>query len=179
MKSSLKDFLAKINFDDPSEYDFDTDKHIDGNIRETLKNINKSSWCWTLFSCEGHLCDNEAKTLPYFVFIVKKKYIHYLLGFIFDTLSPNIDQKTDPNAIDPATLAEIQKYSLNIKNWMDQLNAMYPADKETKDLQAEVAEVMKGLPQQTKPTIDQKADNKQAPADNSISKWRNMTGNIT
>jgi hypothetical protein len=90
--------------------------------------------------------------------------------------TPTIDQKP---AIDPATLAEIQKYSLNIKNWMDQLNAMYPADKETKDLQAEVAEVMKGLPQQTKPTIDQKADNKQSPADNSISKWRNMTGNIT
>jgi hypothetical protein len=95
MKSSFKDFLAKIDFEDPSNYDFDNDQNIDENIKETLKNINKSSWCWTLFSCEGHLCQNEAKTLPYFVFVVKKKYIHYLLGFIFDTLSPNIDQKTD------------------------------------------------------------------------------------
>jgi hypothetical protein len=95
MKSSFKDFLAKIDFEDPSNYDFDNDEHIDENIRETLKNINKSSWCWTLFSCEGHLCNNEAKTLPYFVFIVKRKYIHYLLGFIFDTLNPKIDEKTE------------------------------------------------------------------------------------
>jgi hypothetical protein len=95
MKSSFKEFLAKIDFNDPSEYDFDTDKLIDSNIRETLKNINKSSWCWTLFSCEGHLLDNEAKTLPYFVFVVKKKYIHYLLGFIFDTLDPKVNEKTE------------------------------------------------------------------------------------
>jgi hypothetical protein len=94
MKSSFENFLAKIDFEDPSEHDFDIDNHIDKNIRETLKNINKSSWCWTLFSCEGHLFKNEAKTLPYFVFIVKKKYIHYLLGFIFDTLDPKIDEKT-------------------------------------------------------------------------------------
>jgi hypothetical protein len=94
MKSSLIEFLAKIDFKDPSNHDFDNDEKIDENIRETLKNINKSSWCWTLFSCEGHLCDNEAKSLPYFVFVVKKKYIHYLLGFIFNTLDPKIEEIT-------------------------------------------------------------------------------------
>ena len=49
MKSSFKEFLKKIDFKDPSEYDFDADNSIDANIKETIKNINKSSWCWTLF----------------------------------------------------------------------------------------------------------------------------------
>ena len=37
MKSSLKEFLKKINFNDPSEYDFDADSSIDANIKETIK----------------------------------------------------------------------------------------------------------------------------------------------
>ena len=94
MKSSLKDFLNKIKFDDPSEYDFDADSSIDSNIKETIKNINKSSWCWTLFSCEGHNHDDNSQSLPYFVFIVKKKCIPVLLGMLFDTLDPKIDKIT-------------------------------------------------------------------------------------
>ena len=94
MKSSLKDFLNKIKFDDPSEYDFDADSSIDFNIKETIKNINKSSWCWTLFSCEGHNHDDNSQSLPYFVFIVKKKCIPVLLGMLFDTLDPKIDKIT-------------------------------------------------------------------------------------
>ena len=42
MKSSFKEFLKKIDFKDPSEYDFDADNSIDANIKETIKNINKS-----------------------------------------------------------------------------------------------------------------------------------------
>ena len=95
MKSSLKDFLSKIGFDDPSEYDFDKDESIDSNIKETLKNINKSSWCWTLFSCEGHNHDDNSQSLPYFVFIVKKKCIPVLLGILFNTLGPKINQITN------------------------------------------------------------------------------------
>ena len=94
MKSSLKDFLNKIKFDDPSEYDFDADSSIDSNIKETIKHINKSSWCWTLFSCEGHNHDDNSQSLPYFVFIVKKKCIPVLLGMLFDTLDPKIDKIT-------------------------------------------------------------------------------------
>ena len=94
MKSSLKDFLNKIKFDDPSEYDFDADSSIDSNIKETIKNINKSSWCWTLFSCEGHNHDDTSQSLPYFVFIVKKKCIPVLLAMLFDTLDPKIDKIT-------------------------------------------------------------------------------------
>ena len=93
---------------------------------------------------------------------------------------PQVDQKPDPNAIDPQILAQIQQISLDIKNWMDQLIAMYPADKETKDLQAEVAEIMKGLPQ--KPTVDQKADTNTANPNanlNSVNRWANVGGNVT
>lgn len=95
MKSSLIEFFDKIKFDNPSEYDFDSDEKIDPNIKETLKNINKSSWCWTLYSCEGHNYKDESKTLPYFVFVVKKKFIPVLLGFIFNTLNPDIDKPTN------------------------------------------------------------------------------------
>ena len=42
MKTSFKEFLAAINFEDPSEYDFDSDPFIDKNILESIKNINKS-----------------------------------------------------------------------------------------------------------------------------------------
>ena len=91
MKTSFKDFLKKIDFDDPSEYDFDADKAIDANIKETIKNINKSSWCWTLFSCEGHNHDDNSQSLPYFVFIVKKKCIPVLLGMLFNTLDAKVD----------------------------------------------------------------------------------------
>ena len=92
MKTSFKDFLQKIKFSDPSEYDFDSDEFIDANIKETLKNINKSSWCWTLFSCEGHNHDDKSQSLPYFVFIVKKKYISVFLNMLFNTLDPRVDE---------------------------------------------------------------------------------------
>jgi hypothetical protein len=95
MKTNFKDFLKKIDFNDPSEYDFDADQAIDVNIKETIKNINKSSWCWTLFSCEGHNHDDNSQSLPYFVFIVKKKCIPVLLGLLFDTLDPKINNITE------------------------------------------------------------------------------------
>lgn len=95
MKTSFKEFLKKIKFDDPSEFDFDADTTIDANIKETLKNINKSSWCWTLFSCEGHNHDHDnSKSLPYFVFIVKKKCIPVLLGMLFNTLDAKVNEIT-------------------------------------------------------------------------------------
>ncbi len=94
MKASFKEFLQKINFSDPSEYDFDSDEFVDANIKETLKNINKSSWCWTLFSCEGHNHDDKSQSLPYFVFIVKKKCIPVLLGILFDSLDPRVNELT-------------------------------------------------------------------------------------
>lgn len=94
MKTSFKEFLEKIKFSDPSEYDFDSDEFIDANIKETLKNINKSSWCWTLFSCEGHNHDDKSQSLPYFVFIVKKKCISVLLGILFNSLDPRVNETT-------------------------------------------------------------------------------------
>lgn len=95
MKANFKEFLSKIDFDDPSEFDFDADKTIDSNLKETLKNINKSSWCWTLFSCEGHNHEDNSQSLPYFVFIVKKKCIPVLLGILFNTLGAKINEITD------------------------------------------------------------------------------------
>lgn len=94
MKKSLMSFLEKIDSKDPSSYDFDADQTVDSNIRETLKNINKSSWCWTLYSCEGHRHANEVKTLPYFVFIVKKKHVSFLFNLLMETLNPSVNSQT-------------------------------------------------------------------------------------
>jgi hypothetical protein len=34
MKANFKEFLEKIDYKDPSEYDFDSDKTIDQNIKK-------------------------------------------------------------------------------------------------------------------------------------------------
>jgi hypothetical protein len=124
MKANFKEFLEKIDYKDPSEYDFDSDKTIDQNIKETLKNINKSSWCWTLWSCEGHIHSDSEKSLPYFVFIVKKKCIPVLLGMLFQTLDPKIDFKTklplcNTNSINVSWGFTDDKYAIVNVHWWD------------------------------------------------------------
>ena len=122
MKSSFKEFLGKIKFNDPSEYDFDADQTIDPQIIETIKNINKSSWCWTLFSCEGHNHEDKSQSLPYFVFIVKKKYIPVLLGMLFNTLDPNVGEITplplcNTNSINVSWGFTDDKYAIVNAHW--------------------------------------------------------------
>ena len=122
MKTSFKDFLKKIDFNDPSEYDFDADNAIDVNIKETIKNINKSSWCWTLFSCEGHNHDDKSQSLPYFVFIVKKKCIPGLLGMLFNTLDAKVDEITElplcnTNGINVSWGFTDDKYAIISAHW--------------------------------------------------------------
>ena len=122
MKTSFKDFLKKIDFNDPSEYDFDADNAIDVNIKETIKNINKSSWCWTLFSCEGHNHDDKSQSLPYFVFIVKKKCIPVLLGMLFNTLDAKVDEITElplcnTNGINVSWGFTDDKYAIISAHW--------------------------------------------------------------
>ena len=124
MKTSFKDFLKKIDFNDPSEYDFDADNAIDVNIKETIKNINKSSWCWTLFSCEGHNHEDNSQSLPYFVFIVKKKCIPVLLGMLFNTLGAKIDHITqfplcNTNSINVSWGFTDDKYAIVSAHWWD------------------------------------------------------------
>ena len=85
---------AKINepstfFDDPRTQNYN-DKKIDIRLRKILANINKSSWCWTLFSCQGHKHKGGAKSLPYMVFIVKNRCKYKLLELLHDTLSNDV-----------------------------------------------------------------------------------------
>ena len=122
MKTSFNEFLKKIDFQDPSKHDFDADEAIDVNIKETIKNINKSSWCWTLFSCEGHNHDDNSQSLPYFVFIVKKRCISVLLELLFDTLDPKINHITDlplcnTNSISLSWGFTDDKYSIISVHW--------------------------------------------------------------
>jgi len=114
--------LIKIDFKNPSLFDFDADSTIDPNIKETLKNINKSSWCWTLFSCEGHNHEDNSQSLPYFVFIVKKKCIPVLLGFLFNTLDPEVNRITalplcNTNSISISWGFTDEKYAIINVHW--------------------------------------------------------------
>lgn len=134
MKASFKEFLEKINYDDPSGYDFDSDEKIDINIKETIKNINKSSWCWTLWSCEGHIHSESEKSLPYFVFIVKKKCIPVLLGMLFNTLDPDVDNVTsfpliNTNYISLSWGFTDEKYAIMNVHWSD----LFLEDKKSHD----------------------------------------------
>jgi len=82
MKASFKEFLEKLITTIHLIMILTQMRKFNINIKETIKNINKSSWCWTLWSCEGHIHSESEKSLPYFVFIVKKKCIPVLLGML-------------------------------------------------------------------------------------------------
>ena len=134
MKPSFKEFLEKIDYKDPSKYDFDGDDKIDSNIRETIKNINKSSWCWTLWSCEGHIHSENEKSLPYFVFVVKKKCIPVLLGMLYNTLDPQVDVVTpfpliNTNYISLSWGFTDDKYAIMNVHWSD----LFLEDKKSHD----------------------------------------------
>lgn len=92
MKDDLELFIEKLNsgklvaFEDPRKQNFNTEP-IDTKLRKILTNINRSSWCWTLFSCQGHKYKNGTKSVPYIVFIVKNNYISKLLAILHNTLT--------------------------------------------------------------------------------------------
>ena len=75
MKSSFKDFLHKIDFNDPSEYDFDADEAIDVNIKETIKNRgnNVENQAFTQIIC--FVNNDNTMFTNYFKTELKKKSI--------------------------------------------------------------------------------------------------------
>ena len=96
MKVSLDSFLEKINshqccqYDDPRCFNF-SQKIIDIKLRNLLTKINKSDWCWTLYSCQGHKHKNGAQTLPYFVFVVRNEKRNMFLDLLLKTIDDNVD----------------------------------------------------------------------------------------
>ena len=95
MKVSLDSFLEKINsnqfrYDDPRVYNF-SQKTIDIKLRNLLTKINKSDWCWTLFSCQGHKHKDGSQSLPYFVFVVRNEKKNMFLDLLLKTIDNNAD----------------------------------------------------------------------------------------
>ena len=94
MKVSLDSFLEKINshkccqYDDPRIYNF-SQKIIDIKLRNLLAKINKSDWCWTLFSCQGHKHKDGSQSLPYFVFVVRNEKKNMFLDLLLKTIDDN------------------------------------------------------------------------------------------
>jgi hypothetical protein len=81
---NLSIFLNYI--DHPSKYDPRLlKKHrakLDPKIKDSIYKINSSGWLWTIWSCQGHLVGKEKGSIPYFTFIVDKKYVGELLSKI-------------------------------------------------------------------------------------------------
>ena len=96
MKVSLDSFLEKINshkccqYDDPRIYNF-SQKIIDIKLRNLLAKINKSDWCWTLFSCQGHKHKDGSQSLPYFVFVVRNEKKNMFLDLLLKTIDDNVN----------------------------------------------------------------------------------------
>lgn len=92
MIDELSNFLSKLNsnnnhipFSDPRKLNFNN-QFIDKKIKFFLSTINKSDYCWTLFSCQGHNHKDGSKSLPYFVFIVKNEFLGQFFRLIYDTI---------------------------------------------------------------------------------------------
>ena len=55
---------------------------LDSKIKDSIYKINRSNWLWTIWSCQGHLLGREKGSIPYFTFIVDKKYLDRLFYII-------------------------------------------------------------------------------------------------
>ena len=81
---NLTSFLNYI--DHPSKYDPRSLKKqrvkLDSKIKDTIYKINSSGGLWTIWSCQGHLLGREKGSIPYFTFIVDKKYLDRLFYII-------------------------------------------------------------------------------------------------
>jgi hypothetical protein len=90
----LNIFIKKISqgvvkYQDPRSLNL---KSIDKDIRNSIENINKSKWCWTVWSCQGHI-NPDHSVLPYITFIVKTKKVNDLLNLVYKTLPFYRDEK--------------------------------------------------------------------------------------
>jgi len=83
MNDEFTKFLEIIDYNDPRTLDL---KLIDFKIRNAVEKINKSNWCWTLWSCQGHPKKNGGMSNPYFVFIVRSSRLNNLLEYLMNTL---------------------------------------------------------------------------------------------
>jgi len=57
-------------------------KHVDPKLREIVDRINKTDYCWTVFSCQGHLSGSQKGCLPYLVLLCANEYRPH----VFETL---------------------------------------------------------------------------------------------
>lgn len=127
MKTSFNRFLRKISqgeikYENPKKLDL---KCIDKKIRKSIKLFNESTWCRTLWSCQGHIHDNNGSaTLPYIVFVIDKKFENKFLSFIYLTL-PIYKSKKFPVAssceLKISRGFEDKKYSIISIHWTESI----------------------------------------------------------
>jgi len=120
MNACLSDFLNKIDSQDPRLFDF-SQKIIDVKLRKVLSKINKSDWCWTLFSCQGHSHKDKSYSLPYFVFIVRNEDKTKLISLLLETVKDNFLSLNlplyNPDSINISCGYHDQNFSIISAHW--------------------------------------------------------------
>jgi len=82
---NLTKFCNTTNLRDPRTINFE-EIELDEEITFFIKTINKSNWVYTIYSCQGHHHQQNAKSLPYCIFIVDNNKIKEFLYLIYNTL---------------------------------------------------------------------------------------------
>ena len=89
-------------------------KHIDPKLRDICDRINKSDYCWTVFSCQGHFSGCQKGCLPYLVLLC----VNEKRPYIFETLFKSFEYETEYNEELPlfGTKSDMIKISLGFKD---------------------------------------------------------------
>jgi hypothetical protein len=58
-------------------------KHIDPKLRDICERINKTDYCWTVFSCQGHFSGSQKTSLPYLVLLCANEKRPHILNQLY------------------------------------------------------------------------------------------------
>lgn len=85
LKKTIKEIsVGEVKYINPKKV---KSENIDTKLKSAIININKSNWCYTLWSCQGHQYE-KSHSVPYITFLVKNKHIGIFFDLIQTTLMP-------------------------------------------------------------------------------------------
>jgi len=89
-------------------------KHIDPKMRDICDRINKSDYCWTVFSCQGHFSGCQKGCLPYLVLLCVNDKRPYIFETLFKSFEIDAVYNDKFPLMGPST--DIMKISLGTKD---------------------------------------------------------------
>jgi hypothetical protein len=89
-------------------------KHIDPKLRDIVERINKTDYCWTVFSCQGHLSGSQKGTLPYLVLLCANDKRPHIFETLFKCFEYDLAYENEFPLL--GSRSDIIKVSLGIKD---------------------------------------------------------------